>query len=387
MPTNVLIAHGGGPTAVINASLAGVLSVARADPRVGRVYGARHGIEGVLSGDLIHLTDLTGDDIELLARTPGSAIGTCRYKVTEEDHRTILKTLEDNNIEIFLYNGGNDSMDTCLQVSRLTDRVRVLGIPKTIDNDLAATDHCPGFGSAARFFAVSALELALDVEALGIHVSVLEVLGRNAGWLTAATSLADEIGGAGPRMVLLPEVAFNEERFLDTVKTLWDRGRGFVIAASEGLAGTDGTPLVEERRGAAVDAFGHSLPGNVSHHLAALIRDRLGIRARSEKPGLVGRVSRATVSEVDRGEALEVGAAALRAALNGNSGAMVSITRPSESPYRSGTELVPLEEVANAERLMPAEYIDAEHFATTDRFTEYAIPLLSPPFPRYFRLH
>ena len=387
MSGNLLVAHGGGPTAVINSSLAGIITTARNDPRINRVFGARRGIEGVIAGDLVDLTELSAHDTEVLARTPGSALGSCRYKVKEEDHAAILKTLEEHGVEVFLYNGGNDSMDTCLKVSRLTDDVGVIGIPKTIDNDLAATDHSPGFGSAARFYAFSAVELALDVAALDIHVSVLEVMGRNAGWLTAASDLAWEIADAGPQMVLVPEVAFDEERFLDTVRDHWNRGRGFVIAASEGLTGPDGTALVEEKSGAAVDAFGHALPGNVSMHLAGLIRDRLDIRARSEKPGLIGRVSRANVSEIDRREAIDAGSFAVRAALDGETGKMVALSRVSSSPYRSEPVLVPLEDVANVERALPGTYMDADRFRTTPAFAEYALPLLSPPFPQYFQLH
>jgi 6-phosphofructokinase 1 len=386
MPTNVLVAHGGGPTAVINASLAGVLAAAREDARVDRVFGARRGIEGVLAGDLVDLSDYGADDIEPLAHTPASAIGSCRYKVTDDDHAAILETLERNGVGVFLYNGGNDSMDTCLKVSGMTDEVRVIGIPKTIDNDLAATDHSPGFGSAARFYAFSALELSMDVAALDIHVSVLEVMGRNAGWLTASADLAWQIGHVGPQMILVPEIAFHEETFLDSVRDRWNRGRGFVIAASEGLTAPDGTPLVEQRAGAATDAFGHALPGNVSMHLASLIRDRLDIRARSEKPGLIGRASRATVSEVDRREALQAGTFALRSALDGATGKMVGLVRRSSAPYEADHVLVPLEDVANTERLLPHEYIDESTCRTTKAFTDYALPLIAPPFPRYFSL-
>ena len=386
MKTNIMIAHGGGPTAVMNASLAGAVSAAKRDPRVGRVLSARHGIEGVLAGNVIDLTDLSEADLTGLARTPASAIGSCRYKVQEDDYQRILGTLRQLEVGVFLYNGGNDSMDTCLQVSSLTDDIRVIGIPKTIDNDLCGTDHSPGFGSAARFFALSALELSLDVAALNIHVSILEVMGRNAGWLTAASGLAHEIGGVGPEMLLVPEHGFDEERFLDETLSRWNRERGFVVAVSEGLTSSAGKPLVHDTSSAAVDAFGHTLPGNVSQYLASLVSSRLGIRARSEKPGLLGRASAATVSPTDREEAFAVGDFAVRSALDGESGKMVAISRVQQTPYKWQLSLTELEQSANAERLLPEEYLDRDLLRITPAFCDYAMPLLGTSLPDYFRL-
>ncbi len=384
MSARVLVAHGGGPTPVINASLAGVLSAAYGDSRVERVYGARKGIEGVLKGDLLDLSGLSENELECLSRTPGSAIGSCRHKIREGDEHQLLEVFDSYGIDVFLYTGGNDSMDTCMRVARLSDKVQVIGIPKTIDNDLAETDHCPGFGSAARFFALSALEVALDVEALDIHVSVVEVLGRNAGWLTAACDLAHSVGDVGPEMILVPEMSFDQEAFLESIRDRWNRRRGFVVAVSEGLKGGDGQPLVSDQGKTGVDAFGHPLPGNVSHHLAQLIQQKLGIRTRSEKPGLVGRASRALTSEVDRDEAWKVGAYGLRSALDGATGHMVSLRRESSRPYRSVPQLVELERVANVERLLPSEFYDPESFRTTEAYTEFALPLLGSGLPDYF---
>lgn len=386
MAVNLLIAHGGGPTAVINASLAGVIRRARQAEEISRVLAARHGIEGVLKEDLIDLTGLSEAELDKLTATPGSAIGSCRYKMRAEDHETAVRVLDRNNIGIFLYNGGNDSMDTCVQVAALTDRTRVIGIPKTIDNDLVRTDHCPGFGSAARYYAITALELCLDVAALDIHVAILEVMGRNAGWTATATGLAQRIGSIGPEIILLPEKPFEEEAFLDRVRDLWARQRGFVVAVSEGLAGMEGNPLVSVVDRSGADAFGHALPGNVSHYLAQLITSRLGYRARSEKPGLVGRVSAACVSPIDRKEAYGVGVHAVSSALHGATGSMVSIRRISSSPYASEFELVPLSEVANLERKMPDEYYNAESGKPTSGFVDYCMPLIGGDLPDYLIL-
>jgi 6-phosphofructokinase 1 len=256
-----------------------------------------------------------------------------------------------------------------------------VGIPKTIDNDLAGTDHCPGFGSAARYYAVSTVELSLDVRALPIHVVVLETMGRNAGWLAASCSLAGEIAELGPELTLLPERPLEEEVFLEAVRRRWERGGGFVVAASEGVTGTDGRPLVESTHAAGVDGFGHRLPGGVGQHLADLITERLGIRARAEKPGLLGRVSRLLVSEVDREEALEVGAAAVRAALDGESGVMVALERVSSEPYACRTTLASLTEVAGVERRMPDRHIRADGMGVDPAFLDYARPLVGGELP------
>jgi 6-phosphofructokinase 1 len=386
MKRNLLVAHGGGPTPVINASLAGVILEARRWGEIGRLLAARHGIEGLLRGELIDLTDLTEEQVEGLSRTPGSAIGSCRYKVAEADHSRIARALEDLGVGFFLYNGGNDSMDTCHRVSLLSAGARIVGIPKTIDNDLAQTDHSPGFGSAARYYAVSAAELTLDVRALPIHVVLLETMGRNAGWLAASCALAREVAGVGPEMILLPERPFDEEIFLAAVERIWARGGGFTIAASEGVTGADGRPLVESTHAAGVDGFGHRLPGGVGQHLADLITERLGIRARAEKPGLLGRVSRLLVSEVDREEAFEVGRAAVRAAVEGMTGVMIALERVSDAPYAFRTTPVPLEEVANFERRLPEEYIRADGLGVKPPFLNYLRPLVGGDLPKYQRV-
>jgi 6-phosphofructokinase len=386
MGKNLIIAQGGGPTAVINASLAGVVSEAQRQSAVETIYAAKGGIAGLLREDFIEMNSLSDTDIERMKNTPSSVIGTCRYKVGEQDHQPIIKILRKYDVGYFFYNGGNDSMDTCHKISRIVVDIRVLGIPKTIDNDLAVTDHCPGFGSAARYAAVSTLELGLDVKALPIHVSVIEFMGRNAGWLTAASVLARDRGGA-PHLIYLPERPFIESEFLkDLQNARADYGNGIVVAVSEGLVDEKGIPLVSPRHKSHIDGFGHALPGNVSHYLAELISGKLGIRARSEKPGLLGRTSKALISEIDREEAFQVGVRSVRAAIEGRSGCMVGFKRMSNAPYSVDYQLIDLSEVANVEKKMGAEFINERGNDVTDAFVEYCRPLIGGELPDYFSL-
>jgi len=386
MKHNLLIAHSGGPTAVINASLAGVISSAQKEKSIGKILAARHGIEGVLIEDFIDLTNFNNDSIKRLETTPSSAIGSCRYKIQEEDYDRIVDVFKKNNIKYFLYNGGNDSMDTCNKIYSIIDSVNVIGIPKTIDNDLAMTDHCPGFGSAAKYYAISTAELALDIQALNIHVSIIEIMGRNSGWLTASTALAHEIiSGGAPQLIYLPEKPFIEEKFLDDVNGVWKKHKGMVVAVSEGLIREDGQLVVNPKHESAFDSFGHPLAGNVSQYLADIITLKLGIRARSEKPGLLGRVSRLLTSEVDREEAYYIGVEAVRQALRGESGFMIGLHRVSEKPYMVKKKLIPLKDIANLERKVPDEFINEQGNNINELFLEYVRPLVGKNLPDYFQ--
>lgn len=386
MRHNLLIANGGGPTAVVNASLAGAICSAQKEKNIRKILAAHYGVEGILQEDLIDLTDLDVDSIKRLKTTPASAIGTCRYKVREEDFDQIMRVFNKNDIKYFLYIGGNDSMDTCNKIYLITDDVSVIGIPKTIDNDLAVTDHCPGFGSAARYYAVSTAELALDIQALNIHVSVMEIMGRNAGWLTASTALAREIiSGGAPQLIYLPERPFVEEKFLYDISSAWKKQKGIVVTVSEGLVRENGELLVNPRHKSAFDSFGHALIGNVSQYLADLISSKLGIRARSEKPGLLGRTSKSLVSEVDREEAYDTGFTAVQQAVKGMSGFMIGLQRVSEKPYQVKQKLIPLTDVANLERKVPDEFINEQGNDVTESFLEYIHPLTGENFPDYFQ--
>ena len=379
---NILIAHGGGPTAVINSSLQGIIEAARESGQVGRIYAARHGVEGILKGDLIDLTDVPAETVRRLAHTPASAIGSCRRKLGEADYPIILQCLKKHEIDCFFYNGGNDSMDTCQKIHAMALRegldLRVIGIPKTMDNDLAVTDHCPGFGSAARYAAVNAAELALDAAALPIHVIVLELMGRNAGWVTAASAWASRATHC-EQLVCLPEQPVDEKKLLAAAERRFAKGKGLLICVSEGVCGMDGKPLAST---GIVDGFGHTVAGGTAQYLADRLMQELGVKARAEKPGLLGRTSIPYASAVDRREAYEVGSYGLKAALRGESGSMVAIRADRSGAYRSELFLTPLTNVANVEKCFPQEWI-TEDFGISDAFFDYAAPLMDE-LPRQY---
>ena len=301
-----------------------------------------------------------------------------------------MRILKKNNIEYFFYNGGNDSMDTCNKVSIMAKQeglnINVIGVPKTIDNDLGETDHCPGFGSAAKYIATSARELDRDAEALNIHVIILEAMGRNAGWIAGASALAKDLDDDGPHLVLLPEIPFNEEQFLESVSRIYkEKGRCLVVA-SEGLCDKNGDSITKPKHATDVDGFGHALPGNVSYHLAGLISNKLNQRCRSEKPGLLGRVSTHLQSSVDRDEAYDVGVLAVKSAVEGKTGYMVAIDRVSDDPYRAELRLVELEKVANVEHKIPRDFINEQGDHVTEEFINYCRPLIGGPLVDHARL-
>lgn len=378
----MLIVHGGAPTAVMNASLYGAILAARHTGIAGRVYGARGGSRGILSGDFIDLSALEDERLEELPGTPSSFIGTSRFPVEEADYVRIVDRLVERDIRYLLFNGGNGSMDTCGKIARVVAQrapgsgIRVAGIPKTIDNDLAVTDHAPGFGSAARYLAASVAELAQDVASLPIHVCIIESMGRNAGWLTAASSLA---GKPGPHLVYVPEIPFDEERFLDEARSLYDRVGGVVVVASEGLKGLDGKPIVPP-----IFQTGRSVYyGDVSAHLCGLVIRRLGIKARSEKPGILGRCSIAHQSSVDREEAILAGHEAALAVFSGATSVMVGFRRLSSRPYRCETMLIPIEEVMLSERLLPLDFVSEEKNGIREAYLDWCRPLLGGALPSF----
>ena len=385
MGVNILVAHGGGPTAVINTSLQGVVEAARASGQVDKIYAARFGAEGILKGDLIDLTDVPASTISLLQYTPASAIGSCRRKLTDADYPTVLETLKKFNIGCFFYNGGNDSMDTCNKVSQLAEQegldVKVIGIPKTMDNDLDITDHCPGFGSAARYAAQSACELALDASGLPIHVVVLELMGRNAGWVTAASALAAKATSCKV-LTYLPEVPVDTDKMLADIEAAYAQGQGLLVNVSEGICGLDGKPLAST---GIVDGFGHVIPGGTAQHISDLIIQKLGLKSRAEKPGLLGRASIPYASEVDRREAYAVGRKAVEAALEGKTGYMVAIDAHRGETYSFDLFLAPLDRVANVEKKFPLEWI-VDGNQIDDKFFDYAMPLMMDRIPQYARL-
>ena len=381
---NLLVAHGGGPTAVINSSLQGVIERARELDRHGKIYAARFGLEGILRNDLADLTDVPASAVNRLRGTPSSAIGSCRRRLEKADLPALLECLQQHQIDCFLYNGGNDSMDTCEKIAHYAAQakisLKIIGIPKTMDNDLAITDHCPGYGSAARYAALTAAEMAAEASALPIHVVILELMGRNAGWGTAASTLA--AGRAACEILAyLPEQPVNEKRMLLEIERAFAKGRGLLVAVSEGLRRPDGTLLADT---GIRDGFGHIMPGGTGQYLASRVLEQLGLKARAEKPGLAGRCSMGCISAADQEEAYTVGAYAVEAALQGETGGMVAIAAHRHPTYRYRMFLTPFHTVANQEKLFPLEWIE-EHGHISAEFFDYVAPLLGGALPKYVR--
>lgn len=384
MADNLIIMHGGGPTAVINASLYGAIRQAQAASEVGRVYVALGGTGGFLHEKLRDVTDLTDAQLHGLLSSPASAIGTSRDALEAPEYEAMLPLFEKYGIRYVLMNGGNGTMDTCGKIyARCKEKdIRVIGIPKTMDNDLAVTDHSPGFGSAARYMAGSVAEVCCDVEGLPIHIVVIEALGRNAGWVTAAASLATDSYAHGPDLIYLPERAFDEESFLRDVQKLIDtKGHG-VVVASEGLHYADGTPIVEP-----IFTVGRATYfGDVSAHLANLITKKLHYKARAEKPGLLGRASIAWQSDTDREEAEQCGRAAVQAAVSGETGKMVALRRLPGADYKTETFLADIQDVMMTESKMPDAFINAEGNNVTEAYKDWVRPLLGKPLPKLMDL-
>lgn len=376
---NLLIVHGGGPTAVMNSSLYGAIQEAKKYPEIDHIYGAENGTGGILRERFIELGNLSDRDLDLLLQTPGSAIGTSRDALGENDYSKIVEILIKNNIGWVLMNGGNGTMDTCGKLYHACkDRgleIACMGIPKTTDNDLALTDHSPGYGSAARYIAQSARELCADVQSLPIHVVVMEASGRNAGWITAASALAGENGQSGPDLIYLPERNFSQARFLEDVRRLLTKKKGIVVVCSEGLHDEKGDPIVPPifKSGRA------TYFGDVSSHLANLVIKELGYKARGEKPGLLGRCSCLMQSSVDREEAIQAGAEACRLAMYNESGKMVAIRRVSTEPYRVVMEAVAIEKVMMFERKMSDDMINSAGNGVTASFLDWCRPLIGEP--------
>ena len=375
MGKNILVAHGGGPTAVINTSLQGVIETARENGGFGRILAARFGAEGILKNDLLDLSNVPASTVSKLSHTPASSIGSCRRKLGDADYPAVIDCMKKNDIGVFFYNGGNDSMDTCNKISILAEKegldLKVIGIPKTMDNDLALTDNCPGFGSAARYAAINASELALDANGLPIHVVVMELMGRNAGWVTAASALAARATNCEV-LTYLPEKLVDIDVMLKDIENAYAKGHGCLVTVSEGLCGLDGNPLADS---GIVDGFGHKVPGGVGDFISRQIMQKIGLKSRAEKPGLIGRTSIAYQSEVDRQEAYAVGKRAVEAAAEGKTGFMVAIKADRSKGFSYTLDLVPLADVANVEKKFPLEWIEGTN-KISDEFFKYADPLI-----------
>lgn len=383
---NVLVVHGGGPTAVINASLYGVIEEAKANG-IDKVYAAMGGSEGILKEDFLDLLQFPEERLKLLLETPATAIGSSRYALEQEDYDAMPAIFEKYGIKYVLLNGGNGTMDTCGKIYEAcrASGVTVVGIPKTIDNDIAITDHTPGFGSAARYIAATTAEVGVDVKSLPIHVCVIEAMGRNAGWITAASALARKDPQDAPHLIYLPERVFDEEAFLEDVKRLYEEKGGVVVVASEGLKKADGEPIVPPifKQGRA------TYYGDVSAYLANLVIQKLGIKARSEKPGLCGRASIAWQSPTDRDEAVLTGREALKAAIDGVGGVMIGLIRDEteDGSYKIHVERIPIKEVMMFERTVPEEYINERGNDVTQEFVDWCRPLIGPELREFIDFH
>jgi 6-phosphofructokinase 1 len=375
----LLVGQSGGPTPVINASLAGILDAAEDFPEV---WGLRHGVEGALSGDLVRLDTLSAAQRDALARTPSAALGSCRHSVSADDLERALATFRRHDVRWFCYTGGNDSMDTCRRLEQAAAaegyELLVFGVPKTIDNDLVGTDHCPGYGSAARYWAIATQEATHDLAAMRTYdrVLVLECMGRNAGWLAAASALLKRDERDGPHVILAPERPLEEHAFLAAVESALGDVGYCVVVASETVRDRAGSYIAETRAGA--DRFGHPIVTALGETLARLVSERLQVKARANKPGTLQRSSAAHVSPVDRAEARDAGREAARRLARGESGGMVSLLRPELGPYRCAFGVAPLAEVANQERIMPDHYLPRDGWGIAPAFASYATPLLGP---------
>ncbi len=389
---NLLYAQSGGVTAVINATASAVIQAAR--KRKVRVLAARNGILGALQGDLLDTSGMTASEVKQLAQTPGGAFGSCRLKLKtlEQDrdkYERLLDVFRANDIRWFLYNGGNDSADTALKVSQLAAEfgypLTCVGVPKTVDNDLAVTDCCPGFGSAAKYTAVSVRECALDVAAMAetsTKVFVYEAMGRHAGWLAAAAGLAGADKDDAPHLILFPERVFDEADFLARVEAVVKRVGYCVVVASEGIRTADGRFVADA--GGGKDSFGHTQLGGVASHLAGRVKDVLGHKVHWALPDYLQRSARHLASKTDLEHAMAVGRAAVECALAGQNAVMPVIVRDADTPYRWHVDIAPLAQIANREKTLPKGYIRKDGYGITAAARRYLQPLISgEAYPSY----
>ncbi|MBQ6231609.1 MAG: 6-phosphofructokinase [Eubacterium sp.] len=388
--SNVIVGQSGGPTAVINSSLAGVYEAA-VQRGADKVYGMMHGIRGLLEEKYVNLSDRfkSALDIELLKRTPSSYLGSCRYKLPELDdkegekiYQQIFEILKKLDIGYFFYIGGNDSMDTICKLAeygrRIGSVIRFMGVPKTIDNDLMVTDHTPGYGSAAKYIGVVMKEIIRDATVYGTkYVTIVEIMGRNAGWLTAAAALAKEEDSEGVDMIALPEVVFNVDRFVEKVKRMQEAKPSVVIAVSEGVKLADGRYVCELADDVhAVDAFGHKALTGTARYLANVIARSMDTKTRSIELSTLQRCAGHVSSRTDITEAYQVGGAAVKAAYEGNTGKVITLKRISNAPYQCTTEIHDIIEVANLEKKIPLSWVNDDHTQMKQEFIDYAKPLI-----------
>lgn len=386
---NLIVGQSGGPTAVINSSLYGVVSegIAHSD-EIGEVYGMVNGIEGFLEDRILNFREaLPGEQLDYLKHTPGAYLGSCRYKLPEslEDpvYPLLFQKFGEMNIGWFFYIGGNDSMDTVSKLSRYAAKtgssIRVIGEPKTIDNDLVHTDHTPGYGSAAKYVASTVREITLDASVYEKKsVTIIEIMGRHAGWLTAASALARKYKGDNPFFIYLPESAFDTEKFLKDVESAFEKNCNVVVCVSEGIHDADGTFICEYDSSVGTDTFGHKMLAGCGKYLENLVRDRLGVKARSVELNVSQRCSASLISAADQKEAVSAGRFGIQAALNGETGKMVSFVRrqAEDGSYQMECGLEDVNLICNEEKEVPAEWITENGSDVSEEFIKYVTPLV-----------
>ena len=379
-----IIGQSGGPSSVINSSAYGVIRTALDNPSITKVYGAEYGIKGVLNDRLFDMGEEDPKELALLQNTPSSALGSCRYKmkdpdVDDTDYKRILEVFKKHDVRYFFYNGGNDSMDTCNKISKYMQKVgyecRVMGVPKTIDNDLYGTDHCPGYASAAKYIATSCMEVKLDASVYDTGmICIMEIMGRHAGWLAGAAALATEFG-AGPDLVYLPEVDFDMEKFLSDVERIYKEKGSCMAAVSEGIHYADGS-FVSEAKTSATDGFGHAQLGGLAALLADAVKQRTGAKVRGIELSLLQRCGAHLASKTDIDEAFMSGKEAVLQAVSGTTDKMVALECSRDGGYSCKTKLLDLTDVANYEKKVPLEWINKEGNGVTKDFIDYCLPLI-----------
>ena len=384
-----IFGQSGGPSSVINASAYGVIKTALESEYITKVYGANHGIKGVLDDRLLIMDEEDPKELERLLYTPSSALGSCRYKIADPDvddtdYKRILEIFKKYDVRYFFYNGGNDSMDTCNKISKYMAKVGydccVIGVPKTIDNDLFGTDHCPGFASAAKYIATSIMEVYRDCHVYDTGmITIIECMGRHAGWLTAAAELAN-LSGEGPDFVYVPEVDFDMDKFLADVTARYEKNKNCMVAVSEGIHYADGS-FVSEAKTSATDGFGHAQLGGLAAHLAAVVKEKTGAKVRGIELSLLQRCAAHCASGTDIQESFASGKAAVEAALAGETDKMVGFVCTRENGYHCETKLFELSKVANFEQKLPLQWINAEHNGVTKEFVDYCLPLIQGETP------
>ncbi|MDY4181971.1 MAG: 6-phosphofructokinase [Pseudoflavonifractor sp.] len=380
-----IIGQSGGPTAVINASALGVIRTALDSESITRVLGAAHGIKGVLEDRLYDMGQEDAAELDLLKYTPSSALGSCRYKLADPeqddtDYKRILEIFKKYDVRYFFYNGGNDSMDTCNKISKYMQKVgyecRIMGVPKTIDNDLNGTDHCPGFASAAKFIATSCMEVHRDAHVYDTGmVTIIEIMGRHAGWLAGSAALATW-AGYGPDLIYLPETDFNMDEFLADVKAVYEKTGKCMVAVSEGIHYADGT-FVSEAKTSATDGFGHAQLGGLAAMLAEIVKKETGAKVRGIELSLLQRCGSHVASQTDIDEAFMAGKTAVEAAVSGVTDKMVAFKCSRDNgAYKCEASLEPLDIVANFEKKVPREWINARGNGVEQPFIDYVLPLI-----------